>query len=189
MFQKFVKSNKSFGSSSMESRGGGTLSVIGPDVRIVGNILTQGEIQVDGQIEGDITCSTLVIGEGARISGEVTAEAIKVHGELTGKVNTNSISIARSARVVGDLTHETIEIEAGAHLEGHCMRRGVPPKTPAELPKPEDKAEPAKLPEPEKAPAAVAAPTSNNNNNNNNGSGGKPGEPRKPGAPVHNPSR
>ncbi|MBX9635246.1 MAG: polymer-forming cytoskeletal protein [Magnetospirillum sp.] len=101
------------------------LSVIGPDVRIVGDILTQGEMQIDGQVEGDITCKTLVVGEGARITGEVTADSVRIHGALTGKVNANQVMIAKSAQVVGDITHETLEIEAGGHLEGHLTHKGT----------------------------------------------------------------
>jgi cytoskeletal protein CcmA (bactofilin family) len=112
------------------------LSVIGPDVRIVGDIITQGEMQIDGQVEGDITCQTLVVGEGARITGEVTADTVRVHGALTGKINANQVMVAKSAQVVGDITHETLEIEAGGHLEGHLIHKGTSPakasKKPAE---------------------------------------------------------
>lgn len=100
------------------------LSVIGADVRIVGDIITQGEMQIDGQVEGDITCQRLVVGEGARIIGEVTADCVRVHGHLNGKILANSVTIAKSAQVVGDITHETLEIEAGGHLEGHLIRKG-----------------------------------------------------------------
>lgn len=120
MLRKLTKGH-SAGSGS--ARNGIALSVIGPDVRIVGNILTQGEMQIDGQVEGDITCQTLVVGEGARILGEVTAENVRVHGELTGKINANSVMIAKSAHVVGDIIHESLEIEAGGHLEGHLVHR------------------------------------------------------------------
>ena len=117
MFQKFGKNSHS------NNQHGSVLSVIASDVRIVGDIIAQGEIQVDGKVDGDIICATLVIGEGARISGEVSAGLVKVHGELVGKINASVVSIARSACVQGDVTHESLEIEAGARLEGHCIRK------------------------------------------------------------------
>lgn len=120
MLQKFVK-NSGIGSPPPRNS---ALSVIGTDVKIVGNIITQGEMQIDGQVEGDITCHTLVVGEGARITGEVTAESVRVHGDLSGKINAASIVIAKTASVSGDVMHETLEIEAGANLEGHILRRG-----------------------------------------------------------------
>lgn len=138
MLQKFVKSNGGGGSSAPRSS---ALSVIGPDVKIVGNIITQGEMQIDGQVEGDITCHTLVVGEGARITGEVTAEAVRVHGDLAGKIDAVTIVIAKTASVSGDVIHETLEIEAGANLEGHILRRGNhKPAAPALEHKPANKA-------------------------------------------------
>lgn len=112
------------------------LSVIGADVRIVGDIITQGEMQIDGQVDGDIACQRLVVGEGGRIAGEVTAEMVQVHGELHGKVNAVTVVIAKSARVVGDITHESLEIEAGAFMEGHCLHKGAAARSAAEQPKP-----------------------------------------------------
>lgn len=139
MLQKFVKSNGGGGSGAPRSS---ALSVIGPDVKIVGNIITQGEMQIDGQVEGDITCHTLVVGEGARITGEVTAEAVRVHGDLSGKIDAVTIVIAKTASVSGDVIHETLEIEAGANLEGHILRRNgtAKPAAPALEHKPANKA-------------------------------------------------
>ncbi|MDA8230758.1 MAG: polymer-forming cytoskeletal protein [Magnetospirillum sp.] len=139
MLQKFVKTVSSSGGSNQ----GGVLSVIGPDVRIVGDILSQGELHVDGQVEGDITCTTLVVGEGARISGEVTAEHTKIFGELKGKINAAVVTIARSARVLGDVAHEVLEIEAGAFVEGQCIHRASAPKR-LEAPPPQTGSEGAK---------------------------------------------
>jgi cytoskeletal protein CcmA (bactofilin family) len=129
MFRKLVKVN-SIGMSSAKSSV--PLSVIGPDVRIVGDIFTQGEMQIDGQVEGDISCQNLVVGEGARISGEVIAETVRVHGELHGKITATAITIARAAKVIGDITHETLEIEAGAEVEGHFARKGAASATAAD---------------------------------------------------------
>lgn len=135
MLRKLAKSATAAG-----GRGAVPLSVIGPDVRIVGDIITQGEMQIDGQVEGDITCQTLVVGEGARIAGAVTAESVRVHGELTGKINAGAVVIARTASVTGDITHDSLEIEAGARVEGHIARRGTAAAPAGEAPLPFRKA-------------------------------------------------
>ncbi len=127
-FQKLVKNVAAAAGSTSHHHHGSILSVIASDVRIVGDIITQGEIQVDGQVDGDITCANLVIGEGARIAGEVTADQVRIHGELAGKINASVVRIAKSARVIGDVAHESLEIEAGAHVEGHCIHRATTPR-------------------------------------------------------------
>ncbi|HTH18151.1 MAG TPA: exonuclease domain-containing protein [Magnetospirillum sp.] len=53
----------------------------------------------------------------------ISADSVRVHGTLDGKINSNTVTLAKSAKVVGDITHETLEIEAGAHLEGHLIRK------------------------------------------------------------------
>lgn len=120
MLQRLVKN---VSSQAPTASGGGILSVISPNVRIIGDIVSHGEVHVDGEIDGNITCQILTVGEGARISGEITADSVKVHGDVSGKINAAEISISRTARVLGDLHHESLEIAIGAYFEGHCVRR------------------------------------------------------------------
>lgn len=151
MLQKLVRNVANGVSHNAESS---ILTVISPNVRIVGDIVSQGSVHVDGEIDGNLTCQSLTVGEGARISGEVTAESVKVHGILNGKINSPTISIARTAKVSGDLFHETLEIEMGAYFEGHCIRR--PNAPPTEVKRIEN-AVPAPSPAPaESAPVANA---------------------------------
>lgn len=136
MLRKLARGSQGAGG---QGRAAVPLSIIGADVRVVGNIITQGEMQIDGQVEGDIACTRLVVGEGARITGEVTADTVRIHGHVDGRIIANAVTIARSAEVVGDITHETLEIEAGGRLEGHLIRKGSQPAavTPAlEAPRP-----------------------------------------------------
>lgn len=122
------KIGKSLVNGAATAKNGGKglpLSVIGADVRIVGDIITKGEMQIDGQVDGDITCQRLVVGEGGRISGAVTAETVQVHGELAGHIVADTVMIAKTARVVGDVTHQSLEIEAGAFMEGRCLHSGT----------------------------------------------------------------
>lgn len=100
------------------------VSIIGPDVRIVGDIITEGEMQVDGRVEGDITCKTLMVGPGGHIVGEIKAERVRIHGEVSGKLSADQITIGRTARVTGDIQHDSLEIESGAQVEGHFLRKG-----------------------------------------------------------------
>jgi len=130
MLSRFGKGG---GASSRKAATGGTLSLIGADVRIVGNISTEGEIQIDGQLEGDIVCRRLLIGESGRVTGEITAETTQVHGEVIGKITARAVVIARAGRIAGDIIHDSIEIEAGAQLEGRLVRK---PETSAEEPAP-----------------------------------------------------
>jgi len=132
------------------ARSGGAISLIAADVRIVGNVTAaDGEIQIDGQLEGDLRCHTLLIGESGRISGEITCEMVRIHGEVVGKIIASAVVVARAGRVTGDIVHDSLEIEAGATLEGRMIRKAsitppnggeparlAPPRADAALPEP-----------------------------------------------------
>jgi cytoskeletal protein CcmA (bactofilin family) len=99
-----------------------TPSIISADVRIVGDVQSQGEVQVDGTIDGDIRTQTLLVGEGAQITGEIVADTVIIRGSVTGQVKARSVELAKTARLIGDILHEDLAIETGAFLEGHCKR-------------------------------------------------------------------
>ncbi len=97
-------------------------SIISTDMKIVGDIVSDGEIQIDGSVEGDIRGKTLLIGEPANIKGEIVAETIEVFGSINGQIKATQVTLAKTAHMVGDILHENLSIEKGAFLEGHCKR-------------------------------------------------------------------
>ncbi len=97
-------------------------SIISADLRIFGDLSSDGEIQVDGAVDGDIRTKVLLVGEGAHIKGEIVAETVHVHGTVSGQIKSHSVNLAKTAHVVGDILHEDLAIETGAFLEGHCKR-------------------------------------------------------------------
>ncbi len=97
-------------------------SIISADLRIVGDLHSKGEIQVDDTIEGDIHSKILLVGETARIKGETIAESVRVHGTVDGQIKANTVILSKTAHVSGDVLHEKLAIEQGAFLEGHCRR-------------------------------------------------------------------
>jgi cytoskeletal protein CcmA (bactofilin family) len=96
-------------------------SIISQATHIVGDITTDGEVQIDGKVEGNIRCHSLIVAESGEVSGKVACESVTVHGTLTGTVHGRSVNLSSTARLVGDITHETLTIEAGAHVQGQCI--------------------------------------------------------------------
>ena len=97
-------------------------SIISGDLKVVGDLNSEGEIQVDGSVDGDIRSKDLLIGETATVKGEIVADAIRVFGSVNGQIKARSVTLAKSAHVVGDIHHTNLSIEEGAFLEGHCKR-------------------------------------------------------------------
>ena len=97
-------------------------SIIGADLKIVGDLSSDGEIQIDGAVDGDIRTKSLLVGETARIKGEIVADTVFVHGSISGQIKSREVNLAKTAHVVGDILHENLAIETGAFLEGRCKR-------------------------------------------------------------------
>ena len=93
-------------------------SIISADLKITGNMSSNGDIQIDGRIDGDVESKSLTIGEGAEVNGTISCERVRVCGKVSGEIRATSVVLARSAKVDGDIAHKTLEIEAGASLQG-----------------------------------------------------------------------
>jgi cytoskeletal protein CcmA (bactofilin family) len=101
-------------------------SIIGEDLSIKGNIACKGEIQVDGEIEGDIRCGSLLLGDKAKVTGSVAAEDVVVRGHLIGSITGLRITLQAQCHVEGDIFHQTLAIEQGAYFEGKSRRSDNP---------------------------------------------------------------
>ena len=112
-----------------------TFSVFGPDVTVHGNVEASVDLHIDGNVIGDISCASLVQGEGSRIEGEIRAERARLAGTVEGRIDATELVILKSARIRGDVSYETLTIEQGAQVNGRFAPQGADlaaGKTPAE---------------------------------------------------------
>jgi cytoskeletal protein CcmA (bactofilin family) len=101
-------------------------SIIGEDLTIRGNVTSKGEVQVDGEIEGDIRCGSLLLGDRSRVTGGVAAEDVVVRGHLVGSITGLRITLQGQCHVEGDIFHQSLAIEQGAYFEGKSRRSDNP---------------------------------------------------------------
>ncbi|HEY6965180.1 MAG TPA: polymer-forming cytoskeletal protein [Erythrobacter sp.] len=97
---------------------GSTFSVLGADVTIKGNISASADLHIDGTVDGDITCASLVQGEKSSISGAVVAESARLAGKVTGSITARELVILKTARIEGDVHYDALTIEQGAEVDG-----------------------------------------------------------------------
>ena len=102
----------------MPANSSSTFSVIGPDVTIKGDISASADLHVDGTVEGDIKCASLVQGEASAINGAVIAESARFSGQVTGSITARELTILKSAKIEGDVHYDALTIEQGAQVEG-----------------------------------------------------------------------
>lgn len=97
-------------------------SIISTDLTVTGDFASEGDIQIDGKVEGDVKTTRLTIGEGGSVKGAITADTVTVSGSVSGQIRAKTIVLARTSRVQGDIWHDSLAIEAGAQFEGTCKR-------------------------------------------------------------------
>jgi len=125
MFSKANKqgqSNSALDHSSKPVNKASVPSIISPDLRINGDMVCSGDIQIDGWVEGDIQSRNVTIGEAATVHGAVQAENVKICGIVNGQIRADNVVLEKTARVTGDILHKSLSIEQGAFLEGMCKR-------------------------------------------------------------------
>jgi cytoskeletal protein CcmA (bactofilin family) len=102
---------------------GNALSFIGREVSIEGNVSGQGDLHIDGAVEGDIDCGILIIGASGRIKGHVNAKRATVAGTVDGTVSAETLIVEKSASITGDLSYNSLSIETGAQVDGRLTQR------------------------------------------------------------------
>jgi cytoskeletal protein CcmA (bactofilin family) len=100
----------------------GAPSILSDDLKIEGDIVSEGEVHISGSVKGDVTAQKLTLGEHGSITGTVEVEVAIIAGHLAGRLTATSVLLASSARVVADITHVSLSIEPGAVFEGFSRR-------------------------------------------------------------------
>ena len=115
--------------SGSESEDSSSPSLLGKEIKVIGEITSKGALRLDGVLEGEIKASKLVIEKSAKVVGSVTSEDLVIRGRIIGPVFGKKVRFGSSARVEGDTFHETIAIEDGAYYEGSIRRYSSSPDT------------------------------------------------------------
>tara|TARA_A100001037_G_scaffold224471_1_gene202388 strand:- start:52 stop:564 length:513 start_codon:yes stop_codon:yes gene_type:complete len=97
-------------------------SIISAGLRISGDLKTDGGVQVDGIVDGDVESNQLTIGDSAIVNGSVVGDMIRVAGTVNGEITGRVVELTRTARITGDINHHSLAIEAGAFVQGLCRR-------------------------------------------------------------------
>ena len=93
-------------------------SVISKALKITGELESTEDIQVDGQIDGDVRGVGVKIGQNAKVKGTVYGDEVELAGTVEGRIESKKVTLAGTARMTGDIWHQDIRIESGAYISG-----------------------------------------------------------------------
>jgi len=94
-------------------------SVISKALKITGQLESTEDIQIDGEIEGDVRGVGVKIGQNAKVKGTVYGEDVELSGAIEGKIEAKKVLLTGTARMTGDVVHQDIKIESGAYVSGN----------------------------------------------------------------------
>lgn len=106
--------------NGFSTTGGAAQTVIARGVRVDGDFRSQGNVSIEGELVGSLTCGGhLTIGPEASIQAAVTADEATIAGTVEGNLQiARKVELKATAKLKGDITAETVAIEPGATLVG-----------------------------------------------------------------------
>jgi len=110
-------------------------TVIAKGLKIVGSVTAEGLVEVNGQIDGEVHCTSLLISRGAHVSGTIAAERVVVDGRVEGPIQGGDVTLKSQAHVIGDIHHRSLSIDSGAYFEGRSVQSRGNGQTPEKIEK------------------------------------------------------
>jgi cytoskeletal protein CcmA (bactofilin family) len=80
------------------------------------------DVQVDGELNGDIRCSQLIVSRDATINGNIVADEVVVRGKVKGIIRADQVMLQDTAQVESEIFHKSLVIEQGAIFDGQSCR-------------------------------------------------------------------
>lgn len=105
-------------------------TVISDDVHFLGNIVSDGVVDLNGTIEGNIRCGSLTVRQKGFVKGEISAASVAVYGKVDGLIRAKHVHLFAGCHIEGVVMHESITIEDGAFIDGKCKRTDKPLASP-----------------------------------------------------------
>lgn len=98
-------------------------TIIGAGSSFKGDLSVSGAVMIDGDLDGDLqTTGNIIIGESARVRGNISAKSAVVNGIVLGDISApEGIKLNASSAVIGDITTRKLQIASGVVFHGHCI--------------------------------------------------------------------
>ena len=95
-------------------------SIISKALKITGQLESTEDIEILGEVDGDVRAVSVKVGPNAKVKGTVYGEEVELSGTVEGKIEAKKVVLTRTAHMSGDVIHSDIRIESGAYIDGHC---------------------------------------------------------------------
>ena len=102
------------------SHGAVSVSVISKALKITGQLESTEDIQIEGEVDGDVHAASVKVGANAKVKGTVYGDIVELAGSIDGRIEARKVVLTSTAHMAGDVIHQDITIQSGAYIDGHC---------------------------------------------------------------------
>jgi len=101
-------------------------TIVGPSVKIQGDLNSEGNIRIEGQVTGKVkTSQSVFVNQGAHINADILASNAIIGGEIQGNIKISGhLILQSSAKIIGDVGCSILRVEDGATFTGKCTMNG-----------------------------------------------------------------
>ena len=107
------------------SKPAGVPSVLSVDLHVLGNLMSDAPLTLDGSVEGHVIGTQVTIGMQGRIQGDIEAELVHVYGKIHGIIRADVVYLHDKCHFDGIIIHDTLHIDDGAHVDGKFKRKSA----------------------------------------------------------------
>lgn len=97
-----------------------SVSVISKALKITGQLESTEDIQIEGEVDGDVHAASVKVGSNAKVKGTVYGDIVELAGTIDGRIEARKVVLTGTAHMSGDVIHQDITIQSGAFIDGHC---------------------------------------------------------------------
>ncbi len=97
-------------------------SIISSDMNVLGNIVSEGIVDIDGTVDGNVKADQATIRTNGKVRGDITANVVHIYGEVHGVIRASSVFLYSSCRIEGIVVHQSLSVEDGAFIDGKLKR-------------------------------------------------------------------
>jgi cytoskeletal protein CcmA (bactofilin family) len=96
-------------------------AMIGPTIRIKGEVTGEENLIIEGKVDGSVTLSgkDLTVGQSGQVKADVVASVVKIDGEVRGDISgAEKVIVSKTGKVEGNIVAPRVTLEDGAKFKG-----------------------------------------------------------------------
>ena len=104
----------------------GEVTIVGAGARLEGNVVSAGNLRIDGQVKGQINAEgDVALSPQSQVEADIRAQNVSIAGRFKGSINVKGKAhLARGGRIDGDITSKTLVVEEGGVFHGQSIMDG-----------------------------------------------------------------